>query len=54
MDASAPLPSLASQKPTWDRAVALANEWGLNRLVERLIDTGDGAENIDFDPSTLP
>jgi DNA polymerase-1 len=36
MDASAPLPSLASQKPTWDRAVALANEWGLNRLVERL------------------
>ena len=36
MDASAPLPSLASQKPTWGRAAALANEWGLNRLVERL------------------
>jgi hypothetical protein len=36
MDASAPLPSLASQKPTWGKAAALANEWGLNQLAERL------------------
>jgi hypothetical protein len=36
MDASAPLPSLASQAPTWGKAAALANEWGLNQLAERL------------------
>ena len=36
MDASAPLPSLANQKPTWDKAAALANEWGLNQLAERI------------------
>jgi DNA polymerase I len=36
MDASAPLPSLASQKPMWAKAAALAKEWGLNQLAERL------------------
>ena len=29
MDKKAPLPSLRSQKPTWDKAAALAKEWEL-------------------------
>ncbi|HEV3114427.1 MAG TPA: 5'-3' exonuclease [Candidatus Binataceae bacterium] len=36
MDKSAPLPSLQDQTPTWEKAYALAQEWGLNRLAERL------------------
>jgi DNA polymerase-1 len=36
MDTSAPLPSLARQKPSWDKAAALAREWDLNKLAERL------------------
>jgi DNA polymerase-1 len=36
MDKAAPLPVLRNQKPTWGRAAALAKQWGLNRLVERL------------------
>jgi DNA polymerase-1 len=36
MDASAPLPVLKDQTPTWSRASALAREWGLNQLAERL------------------
>jgi DNA polymerase-1 len=36
MDAKAPLPSLQAQRPTWDRAAALAREWSLNQLAERL------------------
>jgi DNA polymerase-1 len=36
MDASAPLPSLHDQTPTWAEASALAREWGLNRLADRL------------------
>ena len=36
MDKTAPLPVLRSQKPSWQRAAALATEWGLNRLAERL------------------
>jgi len=36
MDRKAPIPSLRSQKPTWDKAAALAREWGLNQLAERL------------------
>jgi DNA polymerase-1 len=38
MDASAPLPALADQNPTFASAAALAAEWGLNRLAERLTD----------------
>ena len=38
MDRSAPLPSLRSQKPTWDKASALARAWQLNRLADRLAD----------------
>ena len=40
MDAGAPLPSVARQKPTWDNAVALAREWQLNKLAERLDNLG--------------
>ena len=36
LDASAPLPPLDDQEPTWTNAAALADEWGLNRLKERL------------------
>jgi DNA polymerase-1 len=36
MDAAAPLPPLDDQTPTWDRAAALAREWGLGRLAGRL------------------
>ena len=36
MDAEAPLPPLEDQEPTWDRASALADEWGLGRLAGRL------------------
>ena len=37
MDRKAPLPSLATQKPTWTRAADLASAWGLNQLAERLM-----------------
>ena len=36
MDVGAPLPSVSKQKPTWDKGAALASEWGLNKLAERL------------------
>lgn len=36
MDAAAPVPCIDDQRPTWDRAAALAREWELNRLTERL------------------
>jgi hypothetical protein len=36
MDASAPLPSLADQEPTWASASSLARDWGLNQLADRL------------------
>jgi DNA polymerase I len=36
MDRVAPLPPLADQEPTWDRAAELAEEWGLARLASRL------------------
>ena len=36
MDRSAPLPSLRNQKPSWTKASALAREWELNRLADRL------------------
>jgi len=36
MDASAPLPALRDQTPTWGKAATLAREWELNRLAERL------------------
>jgi len=36
MDKSVPLPSLRDQTPTWAKASALAHEWELNRVAERL------------------
>jgi DNA polymerase-1 len=36
MDASAPLPSLADQAPTWGVASELARSWGLRQLADRL------------------
>jgi DNA polymerase-1 len=36
MDKSAPLPSIEDQTPTWAKASALAREWELNRLADRL------------------
>lgn len=36
MDRAAPLPSLRNQKPTWSKAAALAREWALDRLADRL------------------
>jgi hypothetical protein len=36
MDKEAPLPSLRSQKPTWDKAAVLAQEWELDQLARRL------------------
>ena len=36
MDASAPLPSLRVQTPTWGRGAELARDWGLNALADRL------------------
>ena len=40
MDASAPLPPLDDQTPTWSRARALAREWELNQLADRLAAIG--------------
>jgi DNA polymerase-1 len=36
MDASAPLPALPDQTPSWATAAALARDWELNRLADRL------------------
>jgi DNA polymerase-1 len=36
MDASAPLPSMADQVPTWAPASRLARSWGLKQLADRL------------------
>ncbi|HLJ19423.1 MAG TPA: exodeoxyribonuclease III [Stellaceae bacterium] len=36
MNAKAPLPKVGAQTPTWDKAAALAREWGLNQLAARL------------------
>jgi DNA polymerase-1 len=36
MDPHAPLPPLEDQEPTWTEGAALAREWGLNRLADRL------------------
>ena len=36
LDASAPLPPLKDQKPTWAEASALVRGWGLSQLADRL------------------
>jgi DNA polymerase-1 len=40
LDASAPLPSLPDQAPTWERAAELARSWGTNVVAERLAALG--------------
>ena len=42
MDKKAPLPNLRSQKPTWDKAAALAREWELQQLARRLKELASG------------
>ncbi len=42
MDKSAPIPALQDQNPTWAKASALAKEWELNRLADRLAGLGEG------------
>jgi DNA polymerase I len=37
LDASAPLPPLKDQKPTWAEASTLVRGWGLNQLADRLV-----------------
>jgi DNA polymerase I len=36
MDATAPLPALDDQTPSWEKAADLARQWELNRLADRL------------------
>ena len=36
LDPSAPLPAIEDAEPTWERAAALASEWGLGALAGRL------------------
>ena len=36
MDKAAPLPPLRNSKPNWSQAAALARDWQLNRLADRL------------------
>jgi len=40
LDASAPLPPLEDQIPSWAEASAFASDWGLNALAERLAKLG--------------
>jgi len=41
MDKKAPLPSVARQKPTWDKAAMLARKWQLKQLAGRLAEMAD-------------
>ncbi|HTV90331.1 MAG TPA: 5'-3' exonuclease H3TH domain-containing protein [Stellaceae bacterium] len=43
MDRGAPIPPLPDHKPTWDRAAALALDWQLGRLAERLAERAASA-----------
>lgn len=36
MDASAPVPAMGEQRPSWEKAAALARDWDLGRLASRL------------------
>jgi hypothetical protein len=41
MNASAPLPLLENQTPTWAKAAALVSNWGLKQLADRLSKLAD-------------
>ncbi len=45
MDAAAPLPSIDDQMPDWDAAAALAREWELRNLADRLTALAREAEH---------
>lgn len=45
MDVTAPLPPIPDQSPTWTKAAALAREWELNRLADRLDDLARGTKS---------
>ena len=47
MDPKAPLPSLRSQKPSWDKAAALAKEWNLDQLARRLEQLAHSVTELD-------
>jgi DNA polymerase I len=47
MDAAAPLPCLHDQTPTWGEAAALARDWELNRLADRLAELDRGCAGTD-------
>jgi DNA polymerase-1 len=53
MDPSAPLHSLPDQTPTWDKAAALAGDWELNRLADRLADLKSEAAGRPLDPRLM-
>ena len=54
MDASAPLPSLANQEPTWAAALSLVRGWGLNQLAGRFEKRYDlVARNVEWSASCL-
>jgi DNA polymerase-1 len=40
MDRTAPVPPMPNQEPQWERASALAKQWELNALAERLLAFG--------------
>jgi DNA polymerase-1 len=41
MDAHAPIPKVRDQVPSWGKASALASEWGLKQLAQRLLALAD-------------
>ena len=46
MDATAPLPLLDDQTPTWGRAATLVRGWELNRLADRLEEYAEAGTQI--------
>jgi DNA polymerase I len=46
MDKSAPLPPLRNRKPHWRQAAALARDWQLNRLADRLEAMAEAAAKL--------
>jgi DNA polymerase-1 len=42
MNAKGPLPRLPDQAPTWDKAAALARDWELQQLADRLDKLANG------------
>lgn len=45
MNASAPIPPLSDQRPTWTEAAALVRNWQLNQLADRLAKMAQSADS---------